>query len=107
MIPRYEIGRGGEEDESGLILVIDHEAGIIVARSSQMALKHVQELVQLANRPAVTTTTEPRAGIVLGRFVAVLSALDEFYSLKDAILWCESPPVTSGRQASAGVAFDR
>lgn len=48
---RYTVSRGGE-DEPGLILIADEEKGIIVARSSTMALKYVQELVDLANRPS-------------------------------------------------------
>lgn len=48
---RYEIGTGAE-DEVGLILIVDHERGTVVARSSQSALKDVEELVRLANRPA-------------------------------------------------------
>lgn len=45
---RYEIGRGGE-DEPGLILISDNFEHVIVARSSEMGLKSVEELVCLAN----------------------------------------------------------
>lgn len=45
---RYNISRGGN-DEPGLILIGDSEKGVIVARSSEMALSHVQDLVRLAN----------------------------------------------------------
>lgn len=46
--PRYEIAKAGE-DEPGVILVLDHESGLVIARSSEIALKHVDELVRLAN----------------------------------------------------------
>jgi len=48
MADRYTIGRGGP-DEPGLILIADAKSILIVARSSEMALPHVKELVRLAN----------------------------------------------------------
>lgn len=44
-------------------------------------------------------TEDRRIGLVVGRFSATLLALDEFYSLKDAIAWCESPqPLLGGKR---------
>jgi hypothetical protein len=51
MADRYSIGEGGH-DEPELILIVDHVSTMIVARSSKMALAHVETLVQLANRGA-------------------------------------------------------
>jgi hypothetical protein len=45
---RYGIGTGGD-DEPGLVLVTDAEQLLIVARSSDVALPHVRELVRRAN----------------------------------------------------------
>lgn len=45
-------------------------------------------------------SSEPRVGVVLGRFSAILRALDEFYTLKEAIAWCEAPqPLLGGKRA--------
>lgn len=46
---RWSIGTGGD-DESGLILIADHKRHGFVARSSEMALPLVRELVDAANR---------------------------------------------------------
>jgi hypothetical protein len=51
MTERYELSRGGE-DEPGLILIGDRKLYLIVARSSEMCLKHVSTLVELANKGA-------------------------------------------------------
>jgi uncharacterized protein (DUF2384 family) len=45
------------------------------------------------------TPSEPTVGVALGRFAAILMALDDFYDLKEALLWCESPqPLLGGRR---------
>jgi putative toxin-antitoxin system antitoxin component (TIGR02293 family) len=41
-------------------------------------------------------TSEPTAGVALGRFAAILMALDDLYELKEALLWCESPQALLG-----------
>ena len=48
MADRYTIGRGGP-DEQGLVLIADAKSFLLIARSSEMALPHVAELVRLAN----------------------------------------------------------
>lgn len=40
-------------------------------------------------------TAEP-IGVVLGRFAATITQLDEFYTAKDAVAWCESPQALLG-----------
>lgn len=35
-------------------------------------------------------------GVVLGRFAETITQLDDFYSAKEAVAWCESPQVTLG-----------
>lgn len=51
---------------------------------------------------------QPRVGIALGRFASVLMALDEFYDLKEALLWCESPqPLLAGRRPIELLATDQ
>jgi hypothetical protein len=45
---RYTLGRGGA-DEPGLTLIADADTGHIIARSSELALPDLRELVRLAN----------------------------------------------------------
>ena len=49
---RYGVGQGGQ-DEPGLILIVDHSTHTIVARSSEMALEAVRELVKNANEGVI------------------------------------------------------
>ena len=44
-------------------------------------------------------TADRRIGLAMGRFSSVLLALDEFYTFKEAIAWCESPqPLLGGKR---------
>jgi hypothetical protein len=45
---RYFVCLGGES-EPGLLLVLDEKSGLIVARSSELARSHLEELVRLVN----------------------------------------------------------
>lgn len=91
---RYSVARGGE-DEPGLILIADDEKGVIVARSSDMALKYVQELVDFANRSANETNDIARDA---ARYRFLRQPGNAIVYAKDRDAW--------GRNASGHVRYD-